>query len=40
MESLSEKTQEPSEIPSAKEEFVAASQFQGPKTGYFYHQGP
>ena len=29
MESLSEKTQEPSEIPSAKEDFVAASQFQG-----------
>ena len=40
MESLSEKTQEPSEIPSAKEEFVAASHFQGPKTGYLYHQGP
>ena len=40
MESLSEKTQEPSEIPSAKEDFVAASWFQGPKTGYLYQQGP
>eukprot|EP00942_MAST-04A_sp_MAST-4A-sp1_P006438 g6438.t1 len=40
MESLSEKTQEPSEIPSAKEDFVAASRFQGAKTGYLYQQGP